>query len=162
MATAAHKVFAITELFEQILMSAWISMERLFVLQRVSQQFNAAIADSFYLQGKMRLRHLTEQGCHHLTDRELCETHRAPYGLLTLLDYDYFFIGPYISHYLSRGITASGDDPAFWTYSLNVNTDMIDFAISTGTQMGWKGRKRIHGPESSVNRTKLGVHSMAF
>ncbi|KAK5128439.1 hypothetical protein LTR85_003107 [Meristemomyces frigidus] len=61
MSSAAERAFGIQELFEQIMLDSSVSLERLFVLRRVSKRFKGTIGASFYLQGKMRLRHRTQQ-----------------------------------------------------------------------------------------------------
>ncbi|KAK5128441.1 hypothetical protein LTR85_003109 [Meristemomyces frigidus] len=60
MASSASKVFAITELLEQILLVESVSMQDLFALQRVNRAFYQIISGSYHLQRRMHLRHLTD------------------------------------------------------------------------------------------------------
>ncbi|KAK4542614.1 hypothetical protein LTR36_006662 [Oleoguttula mirabilis] len=60
MASAASKVFAITELLERILLHDSLSTKDVFVFQRIDRKASQVIGGSFHLQRKLHLRHLTE------------------------------------------------------------------------------------------------------
>lgn len=63
MASSASRFFATTELLEQVLLDDSISVQHVFTLKRTNRRFCEIIVGSFYLQGKMYLRHLTNTEC---------------------------------------------------------------------------------------------------
>lgn len=144
MVHAANKVVAITELLEQILVDVSISVERLFTIQRVSQHFKATITESFYLQGKMHLRHLTER----------------EYGARMSSG-----TNPLLTRFLRdkklelRPFTAGSpeirtkDNRCLLQYQ--VNTGMVRLASEFGTRLGLRGTKRFHGCEGSWSKMKV-------
>ncbi|KAK4542613.1 hypothetical protein LTR36_006661 [Oleoguttula mirabilis] len=149
MASASDRAFAIQELFEQIMLSDCISLERLSILRRVSQVFNATIAASFYLQGKMRLRHLTQQ------ERE--DQGSSDSGV-NMKVYNLLATRPFYFLHSTTERRASG----FHILSLIISTDMLEFFRHVGARLGLKGRKRIHTLEGSWSQMRLSVEPLAL
>lgn len=149
MASAAHRVFAVAELFDQIMLNKCISLERLFILQRVNKCFQANISSSFYLQGKMRLRYRTDA---EEMDHDPDDLHTALHPLLhgrrglelrpfEFKDYSFIedlsFIGKHSAGH------------AQVTMELVLYADMLETAESFGTKLGLHGRKSMHGCDES-------------
>ncbi|KAK5128440.1 hypothetical protein LTR85_003108 [Meristemomyces frigidus] len=143
MVSAASMVFAITELLEQILLEDSISMERLFILQRVSSRFRATIADSFYLQGKMRLRHLNE-GEYGKRKSGSTKPMLTPFLRNNDLELRPFRTGAFEVQPTDRCRIA-----------FHLDLGLASFASQNGTRLGLRGKKRFHDSNGSWGRMKV-------
>lgn len=133
MASPALKVFAVPELFDQIIMNDCVSAAHLYIIQRVSQHFKSATALLFYLQGKMQLRQLTEQESQEREGHERSLLAIPSFSCDNSIEYRPFIM---------RGIHF---DSNVLHLDMVLSTDMADFAHECGTIFGLKGRKSIHG-----------------